>query len=692
MALQYIEATDFPSAFGRSIRLAWEERNINVANNTSDIYWELQGYNRVNDSTGYYYSGPFELKINGTTIFTNRYPDGSRVQLRNIVTARNNYSAPNNGLVASGTTTITHDNDGSKSVAVSFSCDYISDSAYTASGSGSIPLTVIPRASTITINSGTKMFGMAVTVDVQRASEAFTHTVTIAVGDHTQERRNVDTSTSFLLQSAWADACPTSSKTTFTVTCETYNGDTPVGEPYVLTDEVIVSPVWKPTIGSFTADGVNVFGDYTLKDVSHVLLTASNVSPSRGSRIVSYSFSGNNVSANYSTNATSQTATTGTLTTAGTNTWKVTVTDARGRSQTATVTKTVTAYTFPTVRLTVSRCDSDGTANDLGEYMTAKAVCTFDTSLTNNKGYVSIYMDDGGGGTPTLLGQARNQSASPFTLTTTPVAAGSTSTYLVYAYMQDEVLVGTGSDVYVSTRLSTAEVLMDVRKDGIAFGGSATRSKAVEIKNWAFCANNHRQYPGLQLKSTDQSTIGGWVWLACGLINGLYVGRRVAFSQYSYDSSTGEQTSQFETYRFPEVDADLASQKNYEILTEKTMTPITDTWEPTISWSNGSTLTTTSVACNFQKYGKLIHYYGYFRITDLGTVANKNLRITLPHTVLGTANGVGTRLEAENPPAKGLLIRVASNYLQVVYSPSGGWSCPQMSTGWYSFDLWAIEA
>lgn len=688
MALQYLTAQTEPSAFGRSVRLAWEERNINVANNSSDIYWELQGYNRVSDSTGYYYAGDFTLSINGQTIFSGKYPSGTYVQLRDVETARNRYSTPNNGLIASGTTTITHDSNGSKNVRMKWDCEYIYSSNNQVHGDRYIDLSDIPRASTVSLGD-TKEFGETLEISVRRASETFTHTIILTVGSFSARVENVGASTSYIIPSNWAQACPTSTTAELTVECETYNGGVQVGDTYTLTDTVFVPSDWKPTIGSFTATPL-VFNDAFIQHLSTVQLSVRNVSPSTGANIVSYAFRGNDVSITKQTSAAGTSVNISELTTAGTNTWTVTVTDTRGRTAAETISATVIAYSYPTIRLTVSRCNADGTANDLGEYMTAKAVCTFSPitagERTNRSATVYIYIDG------TEIGHDLSQT-TPFTFVTSPIAATSTQTYTISATLYDYFMVRLDRGVITaSTRLSTAEVLMDVLPDGIAFGGSATRSKAVEIKNWALCANNHRQYPGLQLKGADQSAIGGWIWLACTLVNNLYVGRRIAFSQYSYDSSTGEQTAQFETYYFPLVDADLASQQNYEILTEKTMTPTTGTWTPTISWSDGSTLTTTSIACNWQKYGKLIHYYGYFRITDLGTTGNKNLRITLPHTVLGTANGVGTRLEAETPPAKGLLIRVASNYLNVVYSPSGGWACPQMSTGWYSFDFWALEA
>lgn len=127
--MPYINPTTYPS-FGRAVRLYYEERNVNTEANTSDIYWELQGYNRVADSTGWYYAGPFNVTINGVKVANNLYPSGSRIHLTSST------------VVARGTlANVAHDQDGSKTVTASFDCDYIYDASNKAAGSGSIPLT-----------------------------------------------------------------------------------------------------------------------------------------------------------------------------------------------------------------------------------------------------------------------------------------------------------------------------------------------------------------------------------------------------------------------------------------------------------------------------------------------------------------------------------------------------------------------
>lgn len=475
----YINATTYPS-FGRSLRLYWEERNVNTEANTSDIYWELQGYNRVADSTGYYDAGPFNVTINGVKVANNIYPSGARIQLREDT------------VVARGTlANIAHNADGSKSVTASFSCDYIYDGTNTAAGSGSITLTTIPRASTVTVPDG--IFGQSWTFTIAAASSSFTHDITVAIGTHTVSYAD-QAAGGFIVTSGvtqgWADAAASSTSATVTVTVVTKSGDTTIGTT-TETATFYVPDSWAPSAVQPTL--VNVVDGYNSTAIQNVSKASIRVryQAGRGATLTSLKVYGPGVNTTVNNPTANETVTTGTLTRSGTNTWTVTVTDSRGRQTTQTVTLNVTAYRLPTVKLTVHRCDSDGTANDLGNYMTATAVCTMDTSISGNKGQVAATLTNSGG-TVTSLGSLTNQSTATFTLTTSPVAAASTATFLVTATVKDSVLNAAGQSVVVTTRLSTAQVLIDFKPtgDGIAFGGSSTESQVVAVKNWDLHLDN----------------------------------------------------------------------------------------------------------------------------------------------------------------------------------------------------------
>ena len=88
---------------GRYLQFSWTEKSQSVADNTTTISWTLKGAGT--GESGWYYAGNFKVVINGETVYQTASDD--RIQLWNGTT------------VASGTYTITHDDDGKKSFSAS---------------------------------------------------------------------------------------------------------------------------------------------------------------------------------------------------------------------------------------------------------------------------------------------------------------------------------------------------------------------------------------------------------------------------------------------------------------------------------------------------------------------------------------------------------------------------------------------
>ena len=114
---------------GRYLVFSWTATQ-SIANNTSTISWTLKG---AGGNSGYYKAGAFKVVIAGETV----YSSSTRIELYNGT------------LVASGSKTIKHNTDGSKSFSVSVEAG-IYYSAVNCSGSKTFTLTNIPRAATIT--------------------------------------------------------------------------------------------------------------------------------------------------------------------------------------------------------------------------------------------------------------------------------------------------------------------------------------------------------------------------------------------------------------------------------------------------------------------------------------------------------------------------------------------------------------
>lgn len=116
---------------GRYLTFSWTLVSQSYENNTSTISWTLKGAGNAQSS--WYNAGNFKVVINGTTA----YSSSTRIKLYNGTT------------VASGTFTIAHGSDGTKTFSASAQAG-IYTVAVNCSGSGSWSLPTISRAATIT--------------------------------------------------------------------------------------------------------------------------------------------------------------------------------------------------------------------------------------------------------------------------------------------------------------------------------------------------------------------------------------------------------------------------------------------------------------------------------------------------------------------------------------------------------------
>ncbi len=347
---------------GLSQTLSVTESSYSVANNTSlvRIHWtstqsgdSRNGYTR----TAYYY-----YSING----------GSEV------TKSVSYTLPENSTVTIVDTTLTvaHNADGTGTIKVRTWMD--TDISYgILTDSKTLTLTTIPRASGLSASEGT--LGVKQTLTADRKSSGFTHTLTWECGSYsgTLASKSTATSWSFTPELKLAAAAPNGQKVSCTFKLSTYNGSTLVGTVskvvwYTIPDSV------KPSCSLSLSDAngyASTYGGYVQGE--SLLAVTISATLAYGSPISRYSASANG--ATYS----AQTFTTNALTTAGANTVDATVTDGRGRSGSASSTITVLAYERPRItNLKVQRCNSDGTANDLGGYCKVSFTCSI-TPLSN---------------------------------------------------------------------------------------------------------------------------------------------------------------------------------------------------------------------------------------------------------------------------------------------------------------------
>ena len=231
---------------GRYLTFSWTATQ-NVAANTSTISWRLVG---AGTGSGYYVSGNFKVVIAGETV----YQSATRIELR-VGT-----------VVATGTKVLTHNSDGTKTFSASAEAG-IYTVAVNCRGSGNFTLNTIPRASTVTATNGT--INDWATVNISRASSAFTHTVSATFGSITTgiATKTNQTSISWVIPSTWYSQIPNAKSGTATVTCQTYNGDTLIGTSTTTftasIDEEDCTPTLSPFVYDINDETIDLTGDDT---------------------------------------------------------------------------------------------------------------------------------------------------------------------------------------------------------------------------------------------------------------------------------------------------------------------------------------------------------------------------------------------------------------------------------------------
>lgn len=344
-----------------TLKFSWwfNSGDQSTANNTTIVRWKLElisgSSGRIDSTT----SKAWSVTVNGTS-----YSGTNTIGIANNSTK----------TLASGSTVVTHADDGTKTFHYSFSqtfgITFSGSSIGTISGSGSGTLDTIARASQpscITWPEHTQNvgeFGDTISIHMNRKSSDFTHTVRYQFGSQSGTiATGVGTGTTWVIPLTLMNLIPNSTSGSGTIYVDTYNGSTLVGTKWCGFTATVPSSVI-PSLSVTLEDTTGIDDIYgsPVKSLSKIKITPT-VTLAYSSPVASYVITSNGVTYNTST------ATTGFLTTSGDSPVTVTVKDKRGRSATWTYTMTVLDYSSPAISiLTVRRCDSDGTENDQGDY------------------------------------------------------------------------------------------------------------------------------------------------------------------------------------------------------------------------------------------------------------------------------------------------------------------------------------
>ncbi len=355
--------------------------------------------------------------------------------------------------LGSATGDIYHNNDGTKSV--SFSGGFNPTAwGITLDVSGSATLPTIPRASQPSVSSASVTLGSAVTINTNRASSSFTHTLEYSFGSASGTiATGVGGSTSYTPPVSLAAQIPNATSGTMTITCKTYNGSTHIGTKTCTLTVTVPSSV-KPTVNSdstsFT-DGNTTVTSKSIGDFVHKLsygVVAISASGAQGSTISTYS-----ITVDGQTYARSSVAELNTilktlqLSVGEDKTVTISVTDSRGRtSDSISKTYTVLAYSDPAITtFSVARCNSSGTLEDGGTYVKANIKANISNLNSKNKFTVKLGYKLKTASSYTWLTPYVNESTSVvsvnYTGNSAKIAGGgnisASSTYDIQLYISD---------------------------------------------------------------------------------------------------------------------------------------------------------------------------------------------------------------------------------------------------------------
>lgn len=448
-----------------TLKFSWWVSSQSVAANTTTIGWRLElvagSSGRIDSSA----AKAWAVTVNGTA-----YSGTNTIGIGNNATK----------TLASGSTVIAHNADGSKSFAFSFSqafgINFSGSSIGTKSGSGTGTLDTIPRATAPTLSASAVDMGSAVTISLPRASGSFTHDLaySFAGAAYVSIATGVGTSYSWTVPDM-ASSIPNATSGTFTVRCITKNGSTVIGTKTVtLTGWVPASVV--PVISAVSATEATAglaaqFGAF-VQGYSKlaVKITAAGA---KGSTIKSYKTTLQGAT------HTAASFTSDVLTASGTLAMVTTVTDSRGRSASRTTNITVLAYTPPHVSEFVAyRCDDSGRAQADGIYLHLTFV--YDVALLGNKNTAAMVVDYK---RTTAIGWTVLQRGSSLEGSGIMLI---TDTTFSTDYQFDVRMTVTdyfGKSTSYTVRLPTGAVVLDIKADGtgMGFGKVSEKSNGIEF-------------------------------------------------------------------------------------------------------------------------------------------------------------------------------------------------------------------
>lgn len=318
-------------SYGSYFWVKWEIRGSqDIANNRTTIAWSCGLHPEEQ-----YYTNAVRMDavtINGTEV----YSGGTY----------SNITDYKDRTFDSGTLTIPHNSDGSKSFTISAVSGWIYSNGNYYGASQSFTLPTIPRASSVSCS--TANIGSKATITINRASTSFTHTLTYSFGSlsGTIATKTSSTNISWTIPTTFYGQIPNSKSGTGTITCQTYNGSTLIGSKSTSFTATVNESASKPTLSPTVSDS-NTTTTALTGNSSEFIKYYSNASVATGAKARN---SATLKSQKITCGAKSITSASGTINAVESGSFTFSATDSRGYTTTQTVNKTLIEY----IKLTCS--------------------------------------------------------------------------------------------------------------------------------------------------------------------------------------------------------------------------------------------------------------------------------------------------------------------------------------------------
>ena len=389
---------------------------------------------------------------------------------------------------------IGHNGDGTKTVNVSARLVLNIGGYGEASWGTNYGLPTIPRASSSSDITGT--LGRALTININRASGSFTHTVKYNFGSLSGTiGTGVGTSISWTPPMSLATAMPVKTTDWGNITIETYNGGSKIGsKTYRMTLTIPDSVV--PSLGSITLTETNSIAKQLLnsssmfvQNQSDIKVTFNSAAGNTGSSITSYHARivgrPNTCSSNNDT--------LGRMNYSGNVTVEAWVVDSRGRTSNK-VTKQVSVmeYTPPAIYFTATRGNDTASSNKVIVSRTA----SISRLLVNNvqKNTFKLEFAYGAYGTSDRTpdsGANINQTTGTYSITRSDAVMSATfdvgKSYKIYGRLTDAF----GSTPWIEYEIHPERMVTGMAETTVSFGKYPEIPNAVDSL-WPYYYNNQR--------------------------------------------------------------------------------------------------------------------------------------------------------------------------------------------------------